>query len=265
MIPAEYFTMSMGGALVALIWPVLCVLAWRKYELNVVPAFFGTTAFLLTVLVLEPMLLNAAVRSNIATGAAYVLIAAIAAGVLEELPKWLSYRILRQNFQGVGVGISLGLGFGGGASVALCLQLIGQLQDFNTVNSGTLTLAETEAFIANLLRTEPVYFLLGSVDRLPEIFLQTALAMIVWYAVAHDRPIWLAAAVLLHIAAELPAAVMRVRGVDNLLLAEIVVFGTALALLALAWRLCRRDLGVAGKRPLPAWEPGILTAGKGDE
>ncbi|MDR0433878.1 MAG: YhfC family intramembrane metalloprotease [Gracilibacteraceae bacterium] len=254
MIPGEYFLMMMGGALIALVLPAAAALCWRKYSLNVPAAFFGVLAYVAMVLLLEPLIRSKVLSPVFAQNLAiYILAAALCAAVLEESSKFFSYLILQQTFRGPGVGISVGLGFGGCASVVLCLQLIAQIRDCNTVNTAAAELppAEAEAFLQSILQVEPIYFLLSSVDRLPEIILQTAFALIVWYAFAHGRPLWLAGAVLLRVAAELPQGVMQIQGVNNLLLAEIVVFGTAFAALALAWSLCRPDLLKAQKERSP--------------
>jgi uncharacterized membrane protein YhfC len=258
MIPADYFMMMIGGALLALLLPVICALFWRRQRgLHVVPAFFGVMAYVLTVPVAQPLLLKIPFLSGLTRQAAlYAFLIALAAGVTEELSRWISFRVLRQTFSAAGTGIAFGLGFGGCASVMLALQLVSQIQDCNYVNLGApeLPAAEVEAFLRGILGVDPVYFLLGSLDRLPYILIQTAFSLIVWYAVAHGRLVWIAIAVLLHTAADLPMAAMRVQGVDNLLLAEITVFGLAFVMLTLAWRLCRQDLQ-AGAPPLPALPP----------
>jgi uncharacterized membrane protein YhfC len=84
---------------------------------------------------------------------------------------------------------------------------------------------------AALVETSPYMFLVGGLERVFAVTIHISLSVLVWYAASRKDKVWLyPAAVLLHAAANFPAALMQAGVIDSILLVEILTGVSALGI-----------------------------------
>ncbi|MDR2103255.1 MAG: YhfC family intramembrane metalloprotease, partial [Treponema sp.] len=157
----------------------------------------------------------------------------------------ISFTLLKKRCTGIGTALAYGIGHGGIEAVLLAgLAMVnsiitsvminaGQIETITGVLSGEL-LEQANIQIAALASSAPYLFLVGGIERLFALGVQTALSVIVFYAVHGKNKKWLfPLAILIHAVIDIPAAALQVGLIQNILLVEALV-GVSAVLLVLA-------------------------------
>ncbi|MFD0678007.1 MULTISPECIES: YhfC family intramembrane metalloprotease [unclassified Paenibacillus] len=137
----------------------------------------------------------------------FALYGGLAAGVFEEVGRWLGFTFLLKNRQQRKDGISLGIGHGG--IEAFLIAIVSGVQGIifaTMINAGKLEESlgaglppEQIAELKNrLIQTAQSEFWLGGLERIPAIFMQIAFSLIVLYGVRNRKVVYLLYAILLH-------------------------------------------------------------------
>jgi uncharacterized membrane protein YhfC len=236
----------------------LFVVCRKKAGAKVIPLMAGIAGFVVFALVLEGMIHNlvlgrTALRANPAAFAVYGI---FMAGIFEESARFIAFHILKKKFHTIGTGLAYGIGHGGIEAILLAgLATINSLAASIMVNTGniaTLTgnlegavLEQAQAQINALASTAPPMFLVGGLERVFAIGIQLALSVIVFYGVCGKKSWWLyPLAILAHAAIDLPAVLMQIGVIQNVVVVEVLVGLCSIALL-LAARYVHRRLRVA--------------------
>lgn len=243
------------SAIVSIAMPiVLLVVVHKKCGGKFIPALVGAAAFILFAMVLEQMLHRIVLRPD-ASGVAplmrqpflYILYGTMAAGIFEETARFLSFHILKKRYSGIGNALAYGVGHGGIESILIAgLAMLTNILLSILLNSGNtvaLTMAGVplELLAAQLGGVSPVMFLLSGFERLIAMAAQIALSVIVYYAVMRRDKWWLyPAAVLLHAAIDVPAAMMQVGLLLNVFAVEALLLVLAAIVVFLAFSIHKR-------------------------
>jgi uncharacterized membrane protein YhfC len=264
MVPSLSIAFMAVSGLISFGLPVALFLVWRRrYGLKVLPALVGAAAFILFAMVLEgithQIILRPRADGYIALAAdspaLYVLYAVLAAGVFEETARFLSFRLLKKGYGGLGTGLSYGIGHGGIEAVLLTgLASLNNIVVSAMVNSGnTAALGNDPAVlngIAALAATEPTLFLVAGLERVLAISVHISLSMLVWCAVTVKGKLWLyPAAIILHVAANLAAALYQVGAIKSTYSAEGVTLVCAALIAAAAYEVCKIPSREAAPEP----------------
>jgi uncharacterized membrane protein YhfC len=250
--------MAVAG-LISVALPVGLFLFWRKkYGLKLIPALVGTAAFIVFAMVLEQLLHFVVLRPEAdgtvalisSNPALFVLYVIFAAGIFEETARFVSFKLLNKKFRDFGAALSYGIGHGGIEAVLLLgVASISNIAFSVMINSGSLealaSAGVTAETTAALVETSPYMFLVGGLERVFAVTIHISLSVLVWYAASRKDKIWLyPAAILLHAAANFPAALMQAGVIDSILLVEILTGVSALSIALLtvcAYRKLRGD------------------------
>ena len=255
MIPVLSIIFMCVSAVVSVGLPVVLFIALRKkYGLKIVPMLVGAVAFVVFAMVLEQLLHMLVLRPSpdgtiglkSSNPLLYMLYGCFAAGIFEETARFLSFSLLKKKYSGIGTGLSYGIGHGGfesavlvGASlvssVVLCVM-------FNAGMVENLGLpAKVIEQVATAVDMNPFLLLAGGFERVCAMVIQISLSLIVWYSVDRKDRWWLfPAAILLHAAADVPAALMQAGVLSGIVLVESIVAVGAAAIAVIAVLVCKK-------------------------
>ena len=180
--------------------------SWRTF-------FTGAITFIVFVMVLESILHNLVLRSEIGPVIQgniwlYGLYGGLVAGVFEETGRFLAFRFILKNQRNRITALSYGVGHGGIEAFLLAgLTMAGNLiLGLSYVNGAALP-EEIIPSVESLLATPAGMFLWAGVERLSALTLHTALSVLVFAAVWTKKWRLFPAAVLLHLAMDFAAVV----------------------------------------------------------
>lgn len=251
MIPTLSIVFMGVSALVSIGLPVGIYIALRKrFGLKVVPMLVGAAAFVLFALVLEQMLHMLVLRPDengaIAlknTPALYVLYGIFAAGIFEETARYLSFLLLKKKYNGIGTGLSYGIGHGGVEAVLLAgLSMISSMVICIMLNSGSAGTLEgllPAAQLETLRETSPYIFLVSGLERTFAVAIQISLSLLVWFSVDKKKWLLFPAAIALHAAIDIPAALMQAGVLKSIALTESMVGVAAVVSVLIAVYVCK--------------------------
>ena len=254
MIPILSIIFMCISAVVSVGLPVLLFITLRKkYSLKVAPMLVGAAAFIVFALGLEQLLHmivlhprpdgTIGLKSNLLL---YILYTCFAAGIFEETARFLSFSLLKKKYSGIGTGLSYGIGHGGFESAVLVgVSLVSSVVmcvmfNMGIANSPGLPAQAIEQ-LAAVKDMNPFLLLAGGFERISALVIQISLSLVVWHSVNRKDKWWLfPAAILLHAAADVPAALMQAGLLDSVLLVEGIVAAEAAALAAIAVFVCKK-------------------------
>ena len=190
----------------------------RKTGRGLLAALVGAGCFIGYALVLE-QLLHAAVFSLFPAitlyPAAYTAYGCLAAGLFEETGRLMGLSLLCKKDRDLALGVGYGIGHGG-------VEAAPQVTD-------ALGAAGAGAFWA------------GGVERIAAMALHMALSILVWMAVTRRVPIWYYfAAVLLHAAANIPAALSQLGLLRSMWCIEGIILAVNAAVCLFVWTVYRK-------------------------
>jgi uncharacterized membrane protein YhfC len=230
-----------------------------RMALNKRDAIAGIAVFALFAMVIERALNDYVLRGNAATAAwlanpaAFVIYGALAAGVCEEVGRYIGMRLLLKR-AGAGPlpapdGTGLGYGLGHGGAEAWLVGVLVQVQWIGfavLANRGELDSHLTNMPVESLMR---IHLLLASLsvpmavvftlERTAALVFQIALSVLMWRGVRAGWRGILPLAIAAHALIDVPAALYQARLLPLLAVDGAYVAG-ALALAGVLFKVCRR-------------------------
>ena len=234
---------------------LVIVLKVRKKESFLI-ALAGAAVFVVFVMMLESAVNQTLFRliPQLSTNpAVFVAYTCLAAGLFEETGRMCMFFLMKKRIQDPSGAMMYGTGHGGAEAILLvgtaCINNLVMVWILNTQGPDVLTaglsgaqLAAMQNAIASLTQS-PEIFCLAGIERLITIPLHVALSVLVWMAVNRKISfLFYPAAILLHAACNIPAALYQIGVLDNIILAEgvtaLLVLGVML-LVFFEYRNCR--------------------------
>ncbi|WNQ12178.1 YhfC family intramembrane metalloprotease [Paenibacillus aurantius] len=263
MVPTSAFAGMIVQGVLAVLIPLIAILYYyRKEKFSFVPFAVGAAVFLVFSQVLEKLLHLYVMTGNPVTmewlKAPLVLAVygALAAALFEEGGRWIGMKLLMPRRREWKDGLSFGLGHGGIEALLISgLASVQYLLYATLLNNGTFDEvlgSKLPAEAATQLKTALTdsgfgLYLVGGLERIPALFLQIAMSLMVLYAVRSGRLAMLLWAIVLHAGVDFFPGLYQAK-VLPLWLVEILVWLT----LPLSLYLIRRSrvwFGEAERRP----------------
>ncbi|NOU98066.1 YhfC family intramembrane metalloprotease [Paenibacillus sp. LMG 31456] len=162
----------------------------------------------------------------------FAIYGGLAAGIFEEVGRWLGFSLLLKNRHERKDGISLGIGHGG--IEAFLIAIVSGVQGIvfaTMINAGKLEQSlgaglppeQVAQLKERLIHTAQSEFWLGGLERIPAIFMQIAFSLIVLYGVRYRKSMYLLYAILLHALVDFAPAMYQAHFL-SLWVAEIVIW-----------------------------------------
>ena len=208
-----------SGAPVA-IW----LLARRRGPVPAINIVIGAATFFLMVVILESALHNYVLRANPVTTAwftahrlAYAAYGIAAAALFEEIGRVVALQFLAKRTVGPGAGLAYGIGHGGLESIligtfaqarALYMAWMLNAGRFGEIAAGYSPIARQQ-IVGELDALTFLSAAYAGIERLTALLIQIGLSLIVWRAVSQRKPVLIAVAIVLHAAADTPAALLQ--------------------------------------------------------
>lgn len=238
---AVSLALAAGVPAAAAVW---CVKKYRGTARNIL---VGALVFVFFVLVLERSMHVYFLKVNFEASMildnpwVFATYGAFAAGIFEEMGRYLGFRLLLRGRERWEDGIAYGIGHGGIEAILLGGLAAGQnLYLLLMFNSGRLP-AALEQYGSLLAGTAPHMFLVSGFERMFALSLQVALSLLVLYGVRKKKFRYVMLAVLIHAAVDFPAALYQ-KGI----IPDILIIEAGLAVIAAA-SLC--VIVISRKRP----------------
>ena len=228
-----------ASAALCIVLPIaLLVIVRVKTHRGLLAALTGALCFTVSALVLE-QLLHSIVFSSFPTliqsPGLYTAYACLAAGVFEETARYLGLRLLCRRDASLVTGFAYGIGHGG-VEAAL-------LAGVNAaVNAAVMLGAPAAPQVTDALGAAGAgAFWAAGVERIAAMALHMALSILVWMAVTRRVPIWYYfAAVLLHAAANIPAALSQLGLLRSMWCIEGIILAVNAAVCLFVWSVYRK-------------------------
>lgn len=249
-----YFVIT-GLLSVAVPVGLVVVYKLRKKDAPLSAAFVGAGVFLVFAVVLETILhaiMLPLVRDNTL---AYVVYAALAAGLFEETGRFIAYKTILRKKTAPETAVMYGLGHGGfemlyilGATalsaiavMAMCssmgVQEFAELSANGSEEVKSAVLAQIQGYAECSVST--LFWVI--LERASALVLHTALSVVVFKSANQKGKLWLyPAAILLHAAMDVPAALYQ-RAVLPLWLCEMLIAAVAAAVAVFARIVCGKS------------------------
>jgi len=206
--------------------PVVCLIYfYRKYRISMKPVLIGLLVFIVFSQILEKILHVYMLQINPETSEwlkkpyLYAVYAGLAAGIFEEVGRFIGFRYLLKKYREWQDGVAYGIGHGGieafliggfGAVQMLMYAFMINSGGFDSIIHTAGSAAPTLRAIKDQLVQMPSYVvLLGSLERFTAFALQLGLSMLVLYAVRSKRTIFLPIAILVHAAIDFVAGLYQ--------------------------------------------------------
>lgn len=212
-------------ALLSFLVPFLLLAYWRKREqISWRTVLIGMFVFILFSQILEKLMHTYLLIQNRTTAAflmqpfIYATYGALAAGIFEEVGRYLAFRFLLKGKTERREGLALGLGHGGIESILVGgLSAVQGISLAMMINQGTFEAtignrlpAETLAAIKNSLIGAPPYlFYLGGLERMIALVIQIAMSLLVLLAIRKGDLRYLLYAILAHAAIDFPVGLTQ--------------------------------------------------------
>ena len=170
--------------------------------------------------------------------ALFVLYAALAAGVFEEVGRYVGFRWMLKKHHEYKDGLSFGLGHGGieailigvfGAVNALVLASLIQSGMFDKTIAPTLPDGQAELIKDQILHTPFAMYILGGLERALALVFHIAMSLLVLLGVRKRNFRYVIYAILLHALMDTAPALYQAHVVTNVWLIEAVIFLFAVA------------------------------------
>ncbi|WP_423800556.1 YhfC family intramembrane metalloprotease [Neobacillus sp. SAB-20_R2A] len=195
------------------------------------PIILGAVGFIVFTQVLEKILHVVVITSfpNYADHPlAWGTYGALAAGLFEELGRFILFTWLLKKFHDYKGGISFGIGWGGIEAILLMLMVCGQALVFSfMLNDGTfessmaqLPSDQLATIKEAVLNQGASFYYLAALERLFAVFLQMALSLLVLLGIAKKKFSYVILAILIHAGIDFPIVFAQVGQFTNLWIIE---------------------------------------------
>lgn len=211
--------------IISLLLPVVTFIIFKiRYKINFRPMIIGAAIWFVMTQILEKALHYIMfTKTPITTYPpfAYALYGSMAAGIFEEIGRYIAFTRLLQDKKQWKDGIAYGIGHGGIESVFIGVLVAVQMWIFSTmIQNGSFLQLKTQLpagvmqSIYQTLTGNPVLFLISAYERLLAFIIQIALSILVLYAVKKKRWWYVLLAVALHAAVDFVPALYQAKAVD---------------------------------------------------
>jgi uncharacterized membrane protein YhfC len=223
--------------------PIVLLVYFRKKErISFKPIVIGALTFIVFAQVLEKIMHVYVINNNLITNPwIFAVYGALAAGVFEEMGRFVSFKMFLKNNRQWKDGIAFGIGHGGIEAILIAgIMNIQYIVFSNLINTGMLEKMLSgkvpedaiNSLSQLLINTSPIMFLMGGLERIAAVAIQIALSVVVLYAIRYRRYIYVVLAILIHAAIDFPAAMYQmqkaniwvVEGLFALILVAAVIF-----------------------------------------
>ncbi|WP_071394016.1 YhfC family intramembrane metalloprotease [Bacillus tuaregi] len=207
----------------------------RKTGIEIKPLIVGSIGFIVFTQVLEK-LLHVIVITQFPNYADYPVLfglyGGMAAGLFEEVGRYILYAWLLNKYLDYKGGLSFGIGWGGIEAVVLALITILPNVIFAfLINAGTFEAAfagqlpsDQIALIKDSLINQGAgFYLFGIVERFFALFMQIALSLFVLLAVVKNKISYLIYSILVHALIDFPLAFFQTGDLNNIWIIEIYI------------------------------------------
>ncbi|WP_458415351.1 YhfC family intramembrane metalloprotease [Schinkia sp. CFF1] len=235
--------MQMAGMmtqlLISLVFPIIILIFLiRKKALSWKSFWIGALIFVVFSQVLEKLLHIAVIDPSgpslkwTDSKVAFVAYGALAAGFFEEIGRYVGFTFLLKKNRSYHDGLSFGLGHGGMEAI-----LIGVMGGVNAIvmayliNSGmfdqtlgaALPVDQLAQIKHQLLHTGFGMYVVGGLERIPAIFIQIALSVVVLLAVRENKFIYVLYAIGLHALMDVAPALYQAHAIKSVWIAEFII------------------------------------------
>ena len=207
----------------------------KKTGISIKPLIIGSIGFIVVTQILEKVL-HVVVLTNFPNYADHPwffgLYGGMAAGLFEELGRFILFTWLLKKHLDFKGGISFGIGWGGIEAVVLMLTMILPNMIFAfMINAGTFETSlagqvpsdQLSIIKETVLNQGVSYYLLGCVERFFAVFMQMALSLFVMVAVIKRKFVYVIYAILIHAAIDFPLAFYQTGHIQSLWLIELYI------------------------------------------
>jgi uncharacterized membrane protein YhfC len=185
-----------------------------------------------------------------------ILVLALRAGVVEELGRFLAFKVFLRKKHVLGDALMYGVGHGGmEVLLVLTLGMVSNLAFVFMVNAGMLDMlvaaapeqaAALGSAVDTLANSSPLLFGMGLFERVSAMILHVSLSVIVFCAVRQRKPLYLVLAILMHTIAD-SSLLLLVNGWVSTELFELIIFVIAAICALIAWTFARRFVRLAAQ------------------
>ncbi|GAC91470.1 hypothetical protein KN10_1906 [Anoxybacillus flavithermus NBRC 109594] len=210
-------------------------LSWKAFGVGLLIFILFSQVFekILHFLVIDPSGTSLKGTNNVW---AFVAYGALAAGIFEEIGRYVGFRFMLKNNRTYGDGLSFGLGHGGieavliGAFSAVNMMVISHLVQTGDFEQVASSLPATQAdMIQSMLNQSDWMYVLGGIERIFAIAIHVALSLLVLYGVRNGQFRYVVYAILIHALIDVVPALYQVKVISNIWVVESI-----LALIAIA-------------------------------
>lgn len=246
---------------IAVVIPIVIIIVLKvRYGAYLRSAFVGSASFMLFALLLEQLLHQVLMPYVRDTAWLYVVYGCLTAGIFEECGRYLTMRyiISGNNRQGLSTALMYGAGHGGMEVLILGISMLSSLLVMISIASSGAeeavrlltqglegeTLESAKKSILDLavqMDNSPAsLFLAGGVERIAALLAHISLSVIVYPAATEGKTWMLFAAVGLHAAFNIPAALGQIGLIGNIWIVEAIIVALSIALAVTAMTLWKR-------------------------
>lgn len=230
---------------ISFIAPLGLLIYFRKRKwLSWKPLGIGMLIFILFSQVLEKMLHMIMIDADGASlkwtdsKALFVLYAVLAAGIFEEVGRYIGFKWMLKNHRDYKDGLSFGLGHGGieavligafGAINAIVLASMIQSGTFDKMIAPTLPKEQAALIKDMVLHTPFSMYVLAGLERVFALAFHIAMSLLVLLGVREQKFRYIIFAILLHALMDVAPALYQARVMTNIWLVEAIAFLFAVA------------------------------------
>lgn len=232
---ASIISAGVSGTLCVL-FPIIVLIYFKKKEkINLKPVIIGAIIFFIFTQILERLLHMAVIGNNLIKNPIFLSIyGALAAGIFEEVGRFVAFKTVLRNNHEWKDGIAFGIGHGGIEAIIIGVfssvqfiiysNLINRgLFDTNIVSKVSASKASQLLKLKEILIQTPVSnFIISFTERIFAFGIQIGLTMIVLYAIKYRKNIYLFIAILVHALIDFPAALYQAK-IINLFITEGII------------------------------------------
>lgn len=242
-------------AIFSLLFPIgLFIFFKLKDKISVKPVILGILTFIVFSQVLEKLMHVFVMNNNLITAPLlFAIYGALAAGVFEEVGRYIVMKLFMKKETEWKDGIAFGIGHGG--IEAILLACFGNLTYifyaklinaglFEKTLSGKAPAATIAAIKTSLISATPALTSLGAVERLFAIIAHLGFSLIVIYSVKSKKPIYLLIAIIAHAVMDFPAGLAQVHILNNIWFVEgfFAIFSIAMLIFIIKSKEIFKDL-----------------------
>lgn len=203
-------------AFISFVFPMALFVYYYKFKnFSIKPVIVGMFVFVIFSQILEKLLhvyvlqINDVTRELFGNPWLFATYGALAAGVFEEVGRYLGFRLLLPRNRGRLDGMAMGIGHGG--IEAMMIGAIGGIQSLSfasMLNKGTLEqtfidkipMETLQELITQLIETPAYMYILGGFERVVAVLIHIALTLMVVHSLRKGKAIILLYAILIHAA-----------------------------------------------------------------